>query len=232
MIPEYMNHWRIIGKVLTNPKYYPALGTEPESYRCIVEDAGKPENRIVLRWDNPEEWPAVVAELHEGNRVYIEGELELSIFYSQEKERYNSILFNVVKRWQVEPPEDTTLNEWVVVARLRYDPAQQPLPWRNIVRLVFEWPEQHTHFDTPIKRQPRMHFAQAYLYDELADEARLSMAAGDRVFIVGIASRDVWEEGDKHRAIMHAWNAGLGVENNEEVWYARLRIEAEAGQVI
>lgn len=229
ILPEYLNHWRIIGNVLSDPKHIPTLGTDPESYQCLIADAGNDDNRILLRWDNPAEWEAVVAEIHEGNRIYVEGELEMSVFYSTKAQRHRSKLFNVVRRWQIEPPEDRDLNDWVVVARLRYDPDQQQSTDRNIVRLVFEWPEQNLDLQTRTPRKPIMHFAQAYVYNQFADEAMLSMAAGDRIFLVGIAYRDVWEEEDRHRVMMHAYHSGLGVENEERVWQAYLRTQEDAG---
>jgi single-stranded DNA-binding protein len=223
---QYINHWRIIGTIIEPPKEFPALGTEPASMRCIIQDDGNPDHHITLRWDDPAEWDAVAAELHEGNRVYVEGALQLSVFTPKGQGRTRkSILFNVVRRWQVEPP-DNALNELVLVGRLRYAPAREYIESadRLSARLVIEWPEEK-------RGKQRYTVAQAYLYDDLADEALLAMEEGDMVFVVGLAYRHVWEEEGKHRVVVQAFEAGIGIENEERLWQTQMRLHEPAGQI-
>lgn len=220
---KHLNHWRLIGRVIEPPKHFPQFRSDPPSLRCKIADLGDDTNHIVLRWDDPEQWPLVEAGVQKDSIIYVEGSLQFSLFTVKGGTERKSLLFNVVRRWQLDPPENS-LNEITLVAQLLGDPREDTTSQgRRVAHLLIGWPDEREG----IKRM----LAHAYLYDNMADEAMLSMGEGDTVFVVGVARKNIWVEGDKHRVFIHAFEAGLGIENQERVWIAQQREQAAAGVI-
>jgi single-stranded DNA-binding protein len=224
---EYLNHWVLTGRVIEPPQHFTRLGSEPPSLRCKVADLGDEDNHIVLRWDNPEDWQGVEEQLHTGDLLYVEGALQFSRFRVNRGTEHRSLLMCVVRRWQYNPPPNS-VNELTLVGKLKGDPRTDTTgTGRRIASLRVTWPDERKGIDTSL--------VYAYLYDDLASEAALSMVDGDMVFVVGVARKDVQKRDgeyiDKHRVIVHTFEAGLGIENEARVWEAQLREGYNAGVI-
>lgn len=218
-VPEYLNHWRLIVRVVKRPRTFQPKWREPKAVRCIVVDEGNPDNEIVLQWEDPDQWGSVRGHMREGDRLYVEGSLRLRKYSVEGKPR--AMLLNVVRRWQHDPPEDNTLNEWVLIGDARYAPDPRPLPdGRPGARLVVEWPQDAI-----------LTTALVYAYETEAQDMMLALVAGDRLFVVGTAKKErlVEETTERYRVRCDAYRLGLGIENDVIIADVVDRLRAPAG---
>jgi hypothetical protein len=218
-VPEYLNHWRLIVRVVKRPRTFQPKWREPKAVRCIVVDEGNPDNEIVLQWEDPDQWGSVRGHIREGDRLYVEGSLRLRQYAVEGETR--AMLLNVVRRWQHDPPEDNTLNEWVLIGDARYDPEQRTLPDdRPGACLIVEWPQDNI-----------MTTAVVYAYEAEAQETMLALGAGDRLFVVGTAKKELLVEDatERYRVRCDAFRLGLGIENDAIIADVMDRLRAPAG---
>lgn len=208
---QYLNQWRLIGTIVKPPGYFRKLGIDPPSWRVKIADEGNPDNRIVLLWENEDHWPAVET-LQVGNRLYVEGALHFTRYIKKDTGDRGSDLINAVRRWQVEPPEHN-FNEVTIIGKLKGPPHfDTTSTGRHLANLRITLPDDRDGVNTIT--------VGATLYDDLADEAMLTMADGDMIYVVGIAKKQVWEERGFHKVVIHAFKAGLGIENEERIHQA------------
>lgn len=162
-----INHFRLIGQARKEPR---PTRRDPPAAKAKVVDPGSPREQRYTIWLYDDQVVAG-AFIVEGSLVYIEGKLVLEEWQHPQTGDHLATM-RVNARFVNEPPEERTLNNLCIIARLKYEPTVKQVQGRTIAELVLEGDGN---------------LYTVYAYDDQA-QAAAHLAPGDQVFVEGVAS--------------------------------------------